>query len=692
MKIYRKELVIVILAIAMLGIFTVTSNAATTYKALKGEATENLSDQNYTTWAYPVRSYLYENADGTLTRVEYLSRTKQILIENYDSSFNLKSTKKVANSLSLFGGFYSGSNYNFIVVGQNNTNEDNNLVVYRIEKYSKSWQKLGTADLKNCNTTVPFDAGACRMAESNGTLYIETCHEMYASKDGYNHQANVGIEVDIDTMNITYSRTGVASTSIGYVSHSFNQFIQAENGYSYTVNHGDAYPRSVILIKRGTGEYSIDSGTSVFPINGDVGENSTGVSVGGFELSNNNCIIAGNSVDQEADTLNIREARNVFLTITPKNNLKSSETTKVWLTKYPKNSDIKVTTPHLVKINGNKFAVMWEEKTNDNGGLVKIALVNESGKQIGNTISIGGRLSDCKPIVYKNNIVWYVTTANKTVTMFSVDVSSDSAFANSNGKNVISLSSKLNHFTYTLDGDDQILITGFDNKLKNVDFTKVNLPNWIIIKEISYNAFENATNLEQLTLPETLDSIRYSAFSGCKNLKGTVKIPKSVDIVYEYAFSGCNNVDQFVIESKNTSVHDFGITASKTVEVGKTIKPIVGLNYTKVESINKDVATVSNDGTIKVVGTGATNIYYYSASGHKIASIVIEGEPSYKLGDANGDGYVDASDAREVLKYCVGKTYLYATNKKAADVNKDGYVDAQDAREILKYCVGKTNF
>lgn len=63
--------------------------------------------------------------------------------------------------------------------------------------------------------------------------------------------------------------------------------------------------------------------------------------------------------------------------------------------------------------------------------------------------------------------------------------------------------------------------------------------------------------------------------------------------------------------------------------------------------------------------------------------------PSYKLGDANQDGVIDALDAREVLKYCVGKVNFTANQKLAADVNKDGVADALDSREILKYCVGK---
>ena len=40
-------------------------------------------------------------------------------------------------------------------------------------------------------------------------LVIHTSHEMYQTSDGYNHQANVTIQVDTETMTITDSFTKV---------------------------------------------------------------------------------------------------------------------------------------------------------------------------------------------------------------------------------------------------------------------------------------------------------------------------------------------------------------------------------------------------------------------------------------------------------------------------------------------------
>ena len=83
--------------------------------------------------------------------------------------------------LKTFGGFYSGSDYNFLVFGQTNTEESDEFEIARVVKYSKDWKRLGALSLKGENTYIIFEAGSCRMTENNGVLFIDTCHKMYKS-------------------------------------------------------------------------------------------------------------------------------------------------------------------------------------------------------------------------------------------------------------------------------------------------------------------------------------------------------------------------------------------------------------------------------------------------------------------------------------------------------------------------------
>ncbi len=73
---------------------------------------------------------------------------------------------------------------------------------------------------------------------------------MYTSSDGLNHQSNLTMSVRQSDMKVMDSFYKVMNSSYGYVSHSFNQFlIVDEAGRIVTLDHGDAYPRSVVFMR-----------------------------------------------------------------------------------------------------------------------------------------------------------------------------------------------------------------------------------------------------------------------------------------------------------------------------------------------------------------------------------------------------------------------------------------------------------
>ena len=57
------------------------------------------------------------------------------------------------------------------------------------------------------------------------------------------------------------------------------------------------------------------------------------------------------------------------------------------------------------------------------------------------------------------------------------------------------------------------------------------------------------------------------------------------------------------------------------------------------------------------------------------------------MGDVDGNGKVNSTDARVVLQAAVGKVELTEKQKVTADVNGDGKVDSTDARVILQKAV-----
>ena len=385
---------------------------------LSGGVSDNLSANNISTYySRTVNSYLYENEDGTLTRVEYVSGTG-VLVEVLDpSDGSTLSSMTLDMELPIWGGFYSGEEYNYLVFGQANYGEDDDVEVIRVVKYSRDWERLDSCSICGANTYEPFEAGSLRMTEAGGNLYLYTCHTMYEESDGYNHQANMTFVLDEDSMEVVDSYYDVMNISYGYVSHSFNQFIQTDGEYLYRVDLGDAAPRAVSITKTAVGDdvTDLDSYTYALSIGGSYASNGnyTGVSIGGFELSTDNCLIVGNSVDQDSDDYSTYGQRNIFLLVTDQDYL---ETEVIWLTDYEESDGITPRTPQLVKITDDQFLLLWEEEDSSGEVTTRMVTLNGDGDLTSDIITSDVRLSDCQPIVTEDRIVtWYVTDGDTAV-------------------------------------------------------------------------------------------------------------------------------------------------------------------------------------------------------------------------------------------------------------------------------------
>lgn len=81
----------------------------------------NKHAQQYTNnqrWAETVKSHLFVNPSGNLTRVEYYNG--KVIVEDYDSKFQIQSNRSIPMELPIWGGFFAGETYNFFIFGQNN--------------------------------------------------------------------------------------------------------------------------------------------------------------------------------------------------------------------------------------------------------------------------------------------------------------------------------------------------------------------------------------------------------------------------------------------------------------------------------------------------------------------------------------------------------------------------------------------
>ena len=576
---------------------------------LSGRTTDNASDNHYNTWSSVTNSYLVQNSDGTLTRLENTS--SGIVVENYSADGKkLISQRTISKELNLFGGFYSGKDYNYLVFGQNNTAESDSKEVVRVVKYTKSWSKVNSCSISGVNTTKPFSAGSLRMEEAGGKLYVYTCHEMYADSDGINHQANMLFTIDESSMSLTDSMYDVSNLTDGYVSHSFNQFIKADESgkYIYRVDHSESSNytmngsylsvNGITLTKYKADGKSTAVNVSI-PVKFDMNKsNYTGASIGGFELGSGNCLIA-----YAKDVSSNCKTRNVYISVTDE---LFNGTQNIALTNYGTSSKVTCRTPQLIKINDNLFLVMWEEYNSSTGKTAtKTMTVDSNGKTVTKAISHSFGLSDCQPIVCSDGMVkWYVTN-NSAPTLYKLSpFALDDYHEHSYTKTVLS------NATCTTAGTVKYTCSCGDSYTETIPATGHKSSGWIVDKAASIGV-KGSKHKECTVCKKVLETAEIPALSRISISKASVTLSTST-----YAYDGKAETPSVTVKVGGKTLKkdtDYTVSYSNNTKVGTAKVTITGKgNYTgsvsKTYSIKNNFkkATVSGISTKAFTGKNIT--------------------------------------------------------------------------------------
>ena len=217
---------------------------------------------------------------------------------------------------------------------------------------------------------------------------------------------------------------------------------------------------------------------------------------------------------------------------------------------------------------------------------------------------------------------------------------------------------------------------------------------------ISCQAFEGCESLRSVHIPEGLTGISSQVFSGCSALE-SVTIPDSVKFIGEYAFVGCNALKSIVIpENVNKICYD-AFMKCDSLESVTILNPdctIFDEDATISNGYDSETQTFYYQGTI-IGAEGSTAQAYaekYSYNFKNMAApVTTEPEPEPQpqtptIGDINGDGKIDASDASMLLvalaAYGAGQsTGLTSAQIARVDADGNGRRNAADATVILQY-------
>ncbi len=226
-------------------------------------------------------------------------------------------------------------------------------------------------------------------------------------------------------------------------------------------------------------------------------------------------------------------------------------------------------------------------------------------------------------------------------------------------------------------------VTAIDSKafFKNEALTRAVLPS--TLESIGNSAFSGCLALSMIYIPNSVTTIGNEAFMSCTSLK-TVSIGNSVTSIPTGCFYSCPSLIEANLPDGLAKIGTeafFGCPSLK-ITIPDSVTEI-GPYALGMQADARTGQIVKSQNFLMTGVRGSCAEEYASAYGVDFIDM-----GNYNLGDINGNGKVDASDASDVLaeysRSSTGAELTFSPKQKiVGDMNGDSRIDSKDASEIL---------
>lgn len=396
------------------SIITQTSDTTSKFDFVSSKNTDK-TDKN---------SYIYLNDDGSYSIVNV---GESIYVQRVDSDFNPIDLNKFRLSKPLFGGYYFDGENHYVITGENNENMSNKAELYTIDKYNLYEQKRGSVTITS--EYVPIVnlmlTGGVELKRNGRNLSFADSVMLKKSELPFGKfnfpQRNIIFTFNMDNLSVekpdfygyTYSKNNVTDTSS-------QAFITYNDDNAIIVAQKDA--SGIYLTGREYTNNTVDKTVRIFEAyNKNTEMKNNSFTFDGLGISSNKFIAVGTTATQNS-SYQTNNDFNIFISSLDITQLNSNLVKTAIITNYSKSDNVKIENLHLLETDNDSFILIWQE-LNNKKTTVKYAIIDSNGNigniKENNTVV----LSNCKPVINNNKIVWFtVEKDNAAPKFYSIDI------------------------------------------------------------------------------------------------------------------------------------------------------------------------------------------------------------------------------------------------------------------------------